>query len=47
VETAVDFQQISVPVVFEEGKPQLLNRDATEIQQNTGTIKRIVPVFPC
>jgi hypothetical protein len=30
--------------VFEEGKPQFLHRDATDIQQNTGTIKQIVHI---
>jgi hypothetical protein len=44
VEIGVHFQQVSVSVVFEEGKPQFLNRDATDIQQNTRTIKQIVHI---
>jgi hypothetical protein len=44
VEIGVHFQQVSVSVVFEEGKPQFLDRNAIDIQQSTGTIKQIVHI---
>jgi hypothetical protein len=43
-EIGVHFQQVSVSVVFEERKPQFLNRDAIDIQQSAGTIKQIVHI---